>query len=303
MKPPRWSFVAIFFAFLSLAAAQQEQVWPVLANGPALAVDPVTQRVMVTNTAGGCCTINAVQTFDFAALGYSVSGSLSGDLGNIGPNSVLSFSCTTSPPNLVAYTAWTPGVHIVTTSLSPCDGGDAGIVYSGSLQIIVPPVSPAPAGPGCSPTLVDPVNSIPNLLDGNAITTDQRRLAGSSNFTVTGVSADGVTEALVTIPANHVGDNIQISVINDAGSPSSSSAQDGGLMPIGGSSTSLSGTQYLVASDPLNTGQPVAFAIYVAPVNYARGTQDFPQDNKSIQRQVSFQVFCPGSSGSIGSPT
>jgi PGAP1-like protein len=119
---------------------------------------------------------------------------------------------------------------------------------------------------------------------------------------VVGVSADGVTQALVAIPANNIGDVVQLSLINDAGSSSSSSDQDGGLMPLQGNPNSLSNNQNLVAIDPGN-GQPIAFAIYRAPTNYARGTQNFPQDNTSTQRQVSFQVICPATNGSLANPT
>jgi pimeloyl-ACP methyl ester carboxylesterase len=116
------------------------------------------------------------------------------------------------------------------------------------------------------------------------------------------VSADGVTEAIVAVVTANRGDSVQLNLINDANSPSSSSAQDGGLTTIGGSVSSLSNNVSLIADTQTSMG-PAAFAIYVAPTNYARGSQNFPQDNTSVQRSVSLQTICLSSGGSPSNPT
>ncbi|MFY9908355.1 MAG: hypothetical protein WCF22_07835 [Candidatus Sulfotelmatobacter sp.] len=298
-------FAATFgILLLTQNAYPQEAVWPAI-NNVTLASDPISGHPLVSIGSYTGNVITAVQNCVICAAGYAISGVLSGDLGQPtgGPSqSVLSFPCTTTGPQLVSYNSYSPGVHVVYVLLTICNGLAAGESFHGQLIIIVPPPGPqtTPPGPGCTPNLIDPVRS--NLLRGPAITSSWPLLASSSNISVIGASADGASQVLLTIPANHIGDELQLNIINDASGPSSSTDQDGGLMQLGGNPSSLSSTLNLAAVDP-GTGQATAFAIYVPPSNYARGTQEFPQDNASAQRQVSFQVFCPASNDTIANPT
>jgi pimeloyl-ACP methyl ester carboxylesterase len=171
--------------------------------------------------------------------------------------------------------------------------------------MIVPPPDPTTDPPPlCGSVLVDPVKS--NLLQGPAITSNEAAILNAAATTspvfVSGVAADGVTQTMVAIPTQNLGDSVQLNLINDANSPSSSSDQDGGLAAIGGSISSLSNSVSLVADTTTILG-PTAFAIYRAPTNYARGSQNFPQDNTSVQRGVSLQTICVVSGGSPSSPT
>src|SRR5205085_7598342 len=106
-------------------------------------------------------------------------------------------------------------------------------------------------------SLVDPIAS--GLLNGTSITTDVTKLQGASQV-VQGVSADGVTEAVVRIPAACVGDSFTVSL------PNSSSSNDDGAVADINSQTNFSDSVQVTASNP--HGGPMACALYQAPLNY-----------------------------------
>ena len=175
--------------------------------------------------------------------------------------------------------------------------------WIGNVAVVVLPPNPATnPPPTCGALLIDPVKS--GLLQGPAVTSNEGSILNPNPpmpvVPVQGVSADGVTQVIVAIATANLGDSVQLNLINDANSPSSSSAQDGGLTTLGGSISSLSNSVGVTADTTTSIG-PTAFALYVAPTNYARGTQNFPQDNTTVQRGVSLQTICLTSGG--GSPS
>jgi pimeloyl-ACP methyl ester carboxylesterase len=132
-----------------------------------------------------------------------------------------------------------------------------------------------------TPVLVDPNTGNPatTLMSGPAVTTDKDTLASTNGRAVQGVAADGVTEVVVKVPASNEGDQVTMTLTDFV-----SSDDDGGLGPIGATSF----TQSQVSVTAVNTSHgPYAFAIYRAPVDFARTNSN---DAGSAQRQISIQV-------------
>lgn len=123
------------------------------------------------------------------------------------------------------------------------------------------------SGQGVPPVLLDPV---PGLLNVNgsvvSVTTDSNSL-GSGGQVVQGVAADGVTQVVVRIQANNVGDQFTLTLLDDQNNPSGSALEDGALGSPG--DTSFSNNSVVVTAQPTNSG-PMAFAVYRAPVDFAR---------------------------------
>lgn len=71
----------------------------------------------------------------------------------------------------------------------------------------------------------------PDLFEGPGITTDTKTLA-TLGSPVRGISADGVTIVLLRMKANFAGERLQITVVDDAGKPSTSSSENGALAEI-----------------------------------------------------------------------
>jgi pimeloyl-ACP methyl ester carboxylesterase len=130
-------------------------------------------------------------------------------------------------------------------------------------------------------TLLDPV---PSLLSGSAVTTNVNVLA-SKGRVVEGTAADSASELVLRIPANAVGEQFTITVINDQGQQSTSSIEDGGLGAIG--TTSFTSSQLTVTAVSTTSG-PVAFAIYGSPLDFPRPQG---QDVNSSDRFISLQVL------------
>jgi len=129
-------------------------------------------------------------------------------------------------------------------------------------------------------TLLDPV---PTLLSGPMVTTNVNVLATQGRV-VEGASADAVTEMVLRIPANSVGEQFSITLINDQGVQSSSAPEDGALGPIGSSKFTLS--QLTVTAVNTSSG-PMTFAIYGVPLDFPRPEG---QDENSTERFISLQV-------------
>lgn len=142
-------------------------------------------------------------------------------------------------------------------------------------------VANADPGPTAPPqvTFLDPV---PALLSGSMVTTNVNVLA-SKGRAVQGVDADGATELVLRIPAASVGEQFTLTVLNDSGQQSQSSAEDGGLGAIG--STGFGASQLTVTAVRTRIG-PIAFAIYGSPVDFPRPEG---QDVSASQRAVSIQ--------------
>jgi pimeloyl-ACP methyl ester carboxylesterase len=129
-----------------------------------------------------------------------------------------------------------------------------------------------------SPVLIDPV--VAGLLSGSAITTNTASIAAATTGLVQGVAADGTTQTVLRIPASATGQSIAVTVINDLGATSTSVANDGGLVALGGNIASVASTINVTA---VSTAQGVeAFAIYRGPANFSRGTADNTLTTRSV---------------------
>jgi pimeloyl-ACP methyl ester carboxylesterase len=124
--------------------------------------------------------------------------------------------------------------------------------------------------------LVDPV---PDLLSGPAVISltspvGAKTLA-SKGQAVQGVAADGVTQVVIRIPAVNVGDQFTVTILNDQdGKQINSPNEDGALGNPGDTSFSqpqVAVTAVATTSDT-NNPNPMAFAVYRAPIDFARPT-------------------------------
>lgn len=123
------------------------------------------------------------------------------------------------------------------------------------------------------PELLDP---IPDLMSGPAVANQTLPSVGSGGRVVKGVAADGVTEVVVRIPAQNVGDQYKLTVINDQNGISQAPEQDGA--PGNPGDTTFSLNQVTVSAIGVTTQgggtAPLAFAVYRAPVDFARQNSD-----------------------------
>jgi pimeloyl-ACP methyl ester carboxylesterase len=117
--------------------------------------------------------------------------------------------------------------------------------------------------------LVDPV---PNLLSGNAVMSSTQ-LQGllTQGRVVNGVTADGVTQLVIRIDTNSPGHQFAVTLLDDQGlsGPNILPNEDGGLGVPGGTSFS-SGQMTVTAGNADSNGMGHAFAVYLAPVDFAR---------------------------------
>lgn len=130
-------------------------------------------------------------------------------------------------------------------------------------------------------TILDPV---PSLLNGSAVTTNVNVLANKGRA-VQGTAADSASEVVLRIPANSVGEQFTITVIDDQGQQSTSSIEDGGLGAIG--TISFTASQLTVTAVGTASG-PMAFAIYGSPLDFPRPEG---QDVNSSARFITLQVL------------
>ncbi len=135
-----------------------------------------------------------------------------------------------------------------------------------------------------SPPQVTFLDPVPQLLSGAQVTTNVNTLAAKGRV-VQGVGADGAAQMVLRIPANSVGEQFSLTVINDSGVQSTSAAEDGGLGAIG--TTTFTASQITVTAVKTSSGA-FAFAIYGAPVDYPRPEG---QDSNSSDRFVSIEAL------------
>jgi len=88
---------------------------------------------------------------------------------------------------------------------------------------------------------------------------------------VSGVAADGVTQLVIRIDTNTPGEQFTVTLQNDQSTTSTSSMEDGGLDFPGNTSFSLSQLTVSAGSADSN-GVAHAFAVYRAPIDFARPT-------------------------------
>ena len=188
-----------------------------------------------------------------------------------------SASFTNVPAGTYATTYGAVAGYITPTSLPQTLA--AGSIISFNAQYI-----PAPA----PPVLVDPIpaSSAP-LLTGSVITNNTELLASQGTL-VNGVAADGVAQVIIRIPANHAGEKFAVTIFNDQNSPSSSTQQDGIVASTG---TFPSGTPgpYVTAAAMANnagSGPPFAFAVYRAPIDFIRSSQDASRRARTVSLNI-----------------
>lgn len=222
-----------------------------------------------------------------------VQGTLTGDLGTFDPTGsppVLSFSCQTIQPRQVVLGAavdYAPGVHYVQATIERCDGTAGKWVAGLALNAIpIPPVNQST--PCSTPILIDPVAS--KLLSGNAVLSNAAAIAAASAPSyVSGAAADGVTQLIVEVPTGP-GDKVELSVLNEYGQQDLVE-KTGGLFPLGGNPANAASTLTVLAE---NTSTPIAIALYRAPANYWRATQD----DDTASRWLSIRAKCMSADGS-----
>ncbi len=199
-----------------------------------------------------------------------------GDLGNVDPGATLG-----TQPQCLGYGApalWlelrfgttysTPGLHTVTVTAYQCgpigagvpDSGQViGTAFSHSFQINV------------MPTSVELVDPAPGLISGTTLTTSTGALATGGRI-VSGSAADGVTQALIRIKTANPGEQFAVTLLDDHQTPavqSTSSAEDGALGNPGDTNFSQSQIN-VISSSPGGSGPAYAFAVYRAPIEFAR---------------------------------
>jgi pimeloyl-ACP methyl ester carboxylesterase len=257
--------------------------------------------ITVAEGAGGYTSIQVVLYPNTGGSGgYSLSGTLSGDLGAVQYSNpkvappVLTFPCQTVSadeyPMLSAVTVYSPGAHLVTATITGCYGYPG--TWTANLAFSVSP-PPPPTPTPCSvsyPLMIDPVAS--NLLGGSGVTQNASAVASAANPSyVSGAAADGVTQVIVEVPTGQPGDSVQLTLLNENGQQDSV-ANDGGLFPlVGGSPGSAASSLTLQAQ--ATSGSPMALAVWRAPANYYRGTQDAT----TVERHLTLQAQCTNAAG------
>jgi hypothetical protein len=134
------------------------------------------------------------------------------------------------------------------------------------------------------------VDPVPSLMSGSGIVADPESLATMGTL-VRAVAADGVARVLLTVQATHVGDVVNLSVLNDRGAASNSIQDDGGITTVTGSSGSKQQSIRVAAQD--SSLGPMAFAIYYPPADFSRGFQDDQLASRTVQIQVDPQGPAP----------
>lgn len=123
------------------------------------------------------------------------------------------------------------------------------------------------------PELLDPV---PDLMSGPAVASASLASVGLGGRVVKSAAADGVTEVVVRIPAQNVGDQFKLTLINDQNVPSTSPNNDGALGNPGDTTFSLNQVTVTAIGVTTQGGgtAPLAFAVYRVPIDFARQNAD-----------------------------
>jgi pimeloyl-ACP methyl ester carboxylesterase len=144
-------------------------------------------------------------------------------------------------------------------------------------------------------SLLDPVNQ---LISGPGFTSDTLLLS-SGGRPVVGVAADGVAKILIRVEAQSSSDQYTFTVLNDLATPvpSTNSDEDGYLTPLDLSSP---GNAVTVPATGTPSG-PMAFAVFTAPVDFARSAPPGVDDLK-IARFVTLRIQQIGGGTPISVP-
>lgn len=206
---------------------------------------------------------------------------------------------TLSCEGLVVYnidlSGMAPGTYTYTqvVTLNEC-----GISGQCSPQTTVPLQYTINLTPSFGAFLTDPV---PDLVSGNAIkSTAELQEMPKGGSPVSAVAADGVTQVVVKIQTNSPNDQFTVTLFNDQSAQSSLPNEDGALGNPG--DTSFSQSEVTVTAGGVDAdGVAYAFAVYRAPVDFARMTGDNTYksgncngatntDDQLACRQVSLQI-------------
>jgi len=141
---------------------------------------------------------------------------------------------------------------------------------------------------GPSMSMLDPN---PDLFQGEGMTTDAKILA-TRGRPVSAVSSNSVV--LLRFRANFIGERLKLTIINDAGEPSRSSSEDGGLanVPVApfGAETPLQSFHFdsgsLTVTAVENGKEATAFALFRAPEDFARDQRDYDKATRSLSFRV-----------------
>ena len=164
-------------------------------------------------------------------------------------------------------------------TISLPDSGISQVMISGGDDFAIDNVRFRPT----DPVFLDPVES--GFVSGGPQVTNNPALLASGGVVVKSIAADGVTQAVVRIPANHPGESLHVSVQDESGHQSD--VQSGGLFALGGSPQP--GVQALDVTADNDPNKPMAFVIYLAPTNFARNSGN-DNDNNSSSRAITLQV-------------
>jgi len=216
---------------------------------------------------GPFAAFNGFQTFGVDPSTDPITGAF------VSPNSI-----TFSAPGIFSINNGLPQGVFLTTPVFGFITNVAPKIITGAYAtdangIPLPPVQiVAPQG---AISMLDPV---PDLIEGTRITTDPDTLATKGRL-VSGVAADGVTQVLLRMPTTNVGDQFTVT-IQDFTSPD----EVGALGNPG--DTTFSQSSLTVTAVQTSKG-PMAFGIYLAPVDFPRGGG---QDANAGSRTVTIQV-------------
>jgi pimeloyl-ACP methyl ester carboxylesterase len=220
------------------------------------------------NYCGGTCSENW-----FTSINFSISA----------PWVTLSGVQVLPPPNPVpqGYATLTfdtrglaPGLYCVPWQQNETTAGthylNGPVYYGGSFSISFM-FQVTVAATNTTVELIDPV---PDLVSGNAVkSSTQLQNQLTSGRIVKGVASDGVTEVLIRIDTTGPGHQFTVTLVDDQGlsGPNIIPSEDGALDVPGG--TSFSSGQLTVAAGGADSfGMGHAFAVYRAPVDFARPT-------------------------------
>jgi len=123
----------------------------------------------------------------------------------------------------------------------------------------------------CTIQFVDPV---PNLQIGNNLISGPVVLAYQGT-PVGAIAADGAARVVVRIAANSVGEQLEVTVLDENNQPGKQGV--GWLSSVNGSERLL--TVFVTAED---AGTPMAFAVYYPPSDFSRGSADYGLRNRQI---------------------
>jgi len=137
------------------------------------------------------------------------------------------------------------------------------------------------------PVWLDPVDS-GYLNGGSQVCGTCTAQMASGGVVISNVAADGVTQAVVRIPANTVGETLNVTVQDENGSPCGGNdgvANDGGVFALGDSPGSADCNVDVTAVATTSNG-PMAFVVYLSPVNYARDSGDYDSSSRAISLKI-----------------